>query len=37
MENTTNLGGGVAWDIMTIKSICAKAKELDLKMHLCND
>lgn len=34
IENTTNLGGGLAWDIMTLKSTCAKAKELDLKMHL---
>lgn len=34
IENTTNLGGGIAWDLNTLDEVLAVAKELKLKAHL---
>lgn len=34
IENTTNLGGGVAWDFSTLNSTLAAVNELGLKSHL---
>lgn len=34
IENTTNLGGGLAWDLETLSAVLRKAKELNLKTHL---
>ncbi len=34
IENTTNLGGGVAWELANIKAVLEKAKDLKLKAHL---
>lgn len=34
IENTTNMGGGVPWDISTLNSVLKTAKELNLKTHL---
>lgn len=34
VENTTNMGGGIAWDLTTLDSVLSSAKELGLKTHL---
>jgi threonine aldolase len=34
IENTTNMGGGFAWDLETLNSVLLTAKELNLKTHL---
>ncbi len=34
VENTTNLGGGLAWDLDSLDSVMDTAKELGLKTHL---
>lgn len=34
LENTTNLGGGIAWDLASLESVLSAAKELKLKTHL---
>ncbi|MCB0404586.1 MAG: hypothetical protein KDD51_07345, partial [Bdellovibrionales bacterium] len=34
VENTTNLGGGVAWPRSTLASVVERAKSLGLKLHL---
>ncbi len=34
IENTTNLGGGLAWDLETLSSVLRMAEELKLKTHL---
>lgn len=34
LENTTNMGGGVAWPIQQIKEVIATAKELGLSCHM---
>ncbi len=34
IENTTNMGGGLAWELNEIKSVLSAAKELNLNTHL---
>jgi threonine aldolase len=34
IENTTNMGGGIAWDMTTLKAVLNMAKQLQLKIHL---
>lgn len=34
IENTTNLGGGLAWDVASLQSALSVARELHLKTHL---
>lgn len=34
VENTTNMGGGIAWSLPQLQSVLATAQELDLKTHL---
>lgn len=34
IENTTNMGGGVAWPINTLQEVLSTAKELGMKTHL---
>lgn len=34
IENTTNLGGGLAWDLETLSAVLKTAKKFNLKIHL---
>lgn len=34
IENTTNMGGGVAWPLETLSSVVSTAKEMGMKAHL---
>ncbi|CAN5449827.1 low-specificity L-threonine aldolase [soil metagenome] len=34
IENTTNMGGGIAWPVEQLRNVLTTAKELELKTHL---
>ena len=34
VENTHNQGGGTVWSLDALRAVCAKARELDMSLHL---